>query len=151
MTSGPNRELKLIIESPTHAGGVVVRGQGAELRVLLVTATRQVNQWVFPKGHIETGETAEQAAVREVVEEAGVVAAVREPVGTLEFRNARGIVRAQFFLMTFESEGAPRESRQRAWFTVEEARQALAYEDSRLLVVRAARRAAPATDDDMAR
>ena len=35
------------------------------------------------------------------------------------------MVRAQFYLMRFVSEGPPRENRRRAWFTVEEARQAL--------------------------
>lgn len=134
--SGKNTS-NLRIDSPTHAGGVVLRGQGATLRVLLVTAKRQPNQWVFPKGHIEPGETPEQAAIREVEEEAGVVATVGEPVGTLEFRNARGTVRAQFFVMTFVSEDGPREGRRRGWFTVEEARQALGYEDSRMLVSRA--------------
>ena len=127
-----------LLENPTRAGGVVVRRVGTDLRVLLVTATRQAHQWVFPKGHIESGETAEQAAAREVEEEAGVVAAVGEPIGTLEFRNARGLVRAQFYLMTFVSEGPSRENRRRAWFTVEEARQALGYEDSRMLVMKAA-------------
>jgi len=89
------------------------------------------------EGHIERGETVEQAAIREVEEEAGVVATINEPVGSLEFRNARGPVRAQFFVMTFVSEEEPRENRRRAWFTAEEARQALGYEDSRLLVAKA--------------
>ncbi len=134
-------EARVVIDGPTHAGGVVVRGDGLELRVLLVTAKRQPNQWVFPKGHIEAGETVEQAAVREVEEESGVVATIGPPIGSLEFRNARGVVKAQFFVMTFVSEGPPREGRRRAWFTTEEARQALAYEDSRMLVVKAARTA----------
>ena len=134
----PNKDrARLTIDSPTHAGGVVLRGRGATLRILLVTAKRQPNQWVFPKGHIEAGETVEEAAIREVEEEAGVIATVNEPVGSLEFRNARGLVRAQFFLMTFVSEEEPRENRRRAWFTAEEARQALGYEDSRMLVARA--------------
>lgn len=137
MSNYEGHDPLLIIDSPTHAGGVVVRGRGAELRVLLVTARRQPNQWVFPKGHIEAGETVEQAAIREVEEEAGVVATVAEPIGTLEFRNARGIVRAQFFVMGFVTEGPPRENRRRAWFTAEEARQALGYEDSRMLVAKA--------------
>ena len=137
MSSGPDFDSRLLIDSPTHAGGIVVRGRGDELRVLLVTARRQPNQWVFPKGHIEAGETVEQAAIREVEEEAGVVATVAEPIGTLEFRNARGVVRAQFFVMGFVSEGQPRENRRRAWFTAEEARQALTYEDSRMLVAKA--------------
>ena len=138
MGSAAKSSYRLVIDSPTHAGGVVVRGRGADLRVLLVTAKRQPNQWVFPKGHIEAGETVEEAAIREVEEEAGVVATVSQPIGTLEFRNMRGVVRAQFFLMAFVSEGAPREDRRRAWFTAEEARQALGYEDARMLVAKAA-------------
>jgi mutator protein MutT len=139
MAADSSREPPPIMDNPTHAGGIVVRGRGEDLRVLLVTATRQAQQWVFPKGHIEPGETPQQAAAREVEEEAGVLAAVGEPIGTLEFRNARGMVRAQFYLMTFISEGPPRENRRRAWFTVTEARQALGYEDSRMLVMRAAK------------
>jgi len=139
MSADDDREYGLRIDVPTHAGGVVVRGRGAELRVLLVTARRQPNQWVFPKGHIESGETVEQAALREVLEEAGVEATVSGPIGTLEFRNARGVVRAQFFLMAFVAEGSPGEDRRRGWFTIEEARQALGYEDARMLVVQAAR------------
>ena len=129
---------EIIIPSPTHAGGVVVRRDGPELRFLLVTARRQPGLWVFPKGHIEIGETPEQAAVREVVEEAGVHATVVSPVGATEFRSARGSVRAQFYLMEFSSEGAPGEDRRRAWMTADEARRALIYEDSRLLIARAA-------------
>lgn len=127
-----------LLPSPTHAGGIVVKGRGADLRVLLVTAKRQPSQWVFPKGHIEEGETTEQAAIREVEEEAGVVAEVAAPIGTLEYRNARGPVRAQLYLMTFVSEGEPREDRRRGWFTPAEARRALSYEDARMLVTRAA-------------
>jgi 8-oxo-dGTP pyrophosphatase MutT (NUDIX family) len=129
---------EVVIPAPTHAGGVVVRRDGPELRFLLVTARRQPGLWVFPKGHIEIGETPEQAAVREVVEEAGVQADVVAPVGATEFRSARGSVRAQFYLMEFVSEGSPGEDRRRAWMTGDEARRALIYEDARLLITRAA-------------
>lgn len=131
MTTAP------LLPSPTHSGGVVVRGRGADLRVLLVTAQRQPGQWVFPKGHIEDGETAEQAGIREVEEEAGVVAEIVAPIGTIQYRNARGEVRAQLYLMTFVSEGEPREDRRRGWFTPSEAKRALSYEDARMLVTRA--------------
>ena len=80
---------QLVIESPTHAGGVVVRDDGPVRRFLLVTARRQPGQWVFPKGHIEEGETSEAAAVREVVEESGVVATVVSPLGASQYKTAR--------------------------------------------------------------
>lgn len=41
--------------------------------------------WSFPKGHIENGETAEQAAVREVREETGVTGQVVVPLGSIDF------------------------------------------------------------------
>jgi 8-oxo-dGTP pyrophosphatase MutT (NUDIX family) len=51
------------------AGGLVAKGG----KVLLVKVTNLKGEevWCFPKGHLEKGETAEQAAVREVTEETG--------------------------------------------------------------------------------
>ncbi len=51
------------------AGGLVVR----EGKVLLVQVENLKGEivWCLPKGHLEKGETAEQAAVREVIEETG--------------------------------------------------------------------------------
>nr|MDA8188223.1 NUDIX domain-containing protein [Dehalococcoidales bacterium] len=38
-------------------------------------------EWVMPKGHLESGETPEQAAVREVLEETGLTARIVAKVG----------------------------------------------------------------------
>ena len=54
--------------APTHAGGVVFRGAGDEVEFLVVQARDNPTQWVFPKGHIEAGETAAETARREVRE-----------------------------------------------------------------------------------
>lgn len=51
------------------AGGVVFNPEGDVL--ILRHAS---GHWVFPKGHVEVGETEREAAVREVLEEAGVLA-----------------------------------------------------------------------------
>ncbi|MBS3965703.1 MAG: NUDIX domain-containing protein [Truepera sp.] len=56
------------------AGGVVFDQLG---RVLILRHHR--GEWVFPKGHIDPGETPLQAALREVEEEAGVQAACLDP------------------------------------------------------------------------
>ena len=135
----PLYQGQLVIESPTHAGGVVVRDDGPVRRFLLVTARRQPGQWVFPKGHIEEGETVEAAAIREVLEESGVEATVVSPLGASQYKTARELVRAQFFLMRYVSEERPGEGRRRAWFTAAEAQRALLYEDARLLIAGAAK------------
>lgn len=48
------------------AGGVVLDGHGALLMI------KRNGRWDIPKGHIEHGETAVEAAVREVCEETGI-------------------------------------------------------------------------------
>src|SRR5687767_15254499 len=54
------------------AGGVVFRMDGGRPLFLLIRDSYA--NWGFPKGHLEQGEAAERAAVREVVEETGLAA-----------------------------------------------------------------------------
>jgi diadenosine hexaphosphate hydrolase (ATP-forming) len=70
------------------AGAVVIADGGW---VLL----RRGAEWVFPKGHIEAGETPAETAIREVEEEAGLQIEVIAPVGTTryEFSSDGGAVR----------------------------------------------------------
>lgn len=80
------------------AGGVVFNAQG---KVLILE--HRNGTWVFPKGHIDPGESALEAALREVEEEAGVSAQVLDSNLTelTHYRNAakekRKII---WFLMT---------------------------------------------------
>lgn len=85
------------------AGGVVVNDEG---KVLLI---RHYNgTWVFPKGHVDPGETPLEAALREVVEEAGVECHCPDPRTTFStnYVNARGEARqiTWFLLRTKASE-----------------------------------------------
>ncbi len=52
-------------------GAVVYREIGGEIRYLVIKNKRSAH-WSFPKGHVEQGETYEQTAKREVLEEAGI-------------------------------------------------------------------------------
>lgn len=52
-------------------GAVVYRIINGEVRYLLIK-NRRSNHWGFPKGHMEKGETREETAIREVLEETGV-------------------------------------------------------------------------------
>jgi ADP-ribose pyrophosphatase YjhB (NUDIX family) len=64
-----SRELKEIVREPT-AGGVVYRVINGSMEVLLIQDF--YGRWTIPKGHIEEGETAQETAMREIGEEAGV-------------------------------------------------------------------------------
>ena len=106
----------------THAGGVVYRDDRGERQMLLVRGTRPPHDWVLPKGHIDPGETALQAAVREVREEAGVEAEPVQLLGEIEFTVRSGSrVHAAFYLMKFTREVPADEDREATWCTFAEA------------------------------
>jgi 8-oxo-dGTP pyrophosphatase MutT (NUDIX family) len=66
------------------AGGVVYRPRdGGGFDVALIRTHER--RWQLPKGWIDEGETAEQAAVREAREEAGVDAEVIAPIDRIEY------------------------------------------------------------------
>ena len=97
-----------------QAGSIVVRLDTKEPQVLLVTAKRNPRNWIFPKGHIEKGETPEQAAVRETREEAGVVGKLIGPAGVLEYGFLGAKARVEYYLVEFRKEaGPPEDGRQR--------------------------------------
>jgi len=63
----------------TSAGGVVFKdGQVVLLR-------RHSGEWVMPKGHLEPGETDEEAALREVEEETGLRARIVARLGETSY------------------------------------------------------------------
>ena len=80
------------------AGGVVFNEKGK----VLILKHKNIN-WVFPKGHIDNGETKIEAAIREVEEEAGVLAELLKPVVSFKtnYINASNIPREiTWYLMT---------------------------------------------------
>lgn len=138
---------KPITETQVSAGGAVLRKTSAGLAVALISVG-DPPRWQLPKGLVDSGETSEAAAVREVREEAGVVA---KPAGLIEkveywYQSKRGNERIRyhkfvnFFLMWYESGDVAdhdSEVNEARWFPVVEAISALAFRSERTIVQRA--------------
>lgn len=118
-----------------QAGGIVVRKDGDGLSVLLVRAKSDPTVWIFPKGHIERGETAADAALRETREEAGIVGELVRPIGgPVHFHNGRYEVTVQYYLIRPVKEFDETDGRAKKWFRFDDAVDALIYEASKKLL-----------------
>jgi 8-oxo-dGTP pyrophosphatase MutT (NUDIX family) len=104
---------------------------------LLVEASRARGVWVLPKGHIERGETAEAAAVREVEEEGGVHAEIISEAGDSEYIAAGKQVRTIFYVMRYVSDTRSDEVRGRAWHQYEDAHRILQFDNLRRVLAHA--------------
>ena len=121
----------------SHAGGVVVRSVDGQLEYLLVEASDRRGMWLLPKGHIEAGETPEAAAVREVMEEAGVRAVIVGRAGESEYQVDGKAIRVVFYLMQYQGDVSRDEQRGVAWRRYEDALAQLHFENTRLILRRA--------------
>jgi len=119
---------------PTHAGGIVFRLEAKGPRYLIIAAKKNPEHRVLPKGHIEPGETQEQAALREVHEETGVSARIIEPVGRETYVLAGKEISVVYFLMEYIAAEESSEGRWLGWCSPEEASALLTFEESRQLL-----------------
>jgi 8-oxo-dGTP pyrophosphatase MutT (NUDIX family) len=130
----------------TSYGGVVIRGD----EVLVITPAGKRRVTGLPKGGPQAGETGEQTATREVREETGVNAAVREPLGDVNYWYRRGGRRVyktvHFYLFDFVSgstEDHDHEVEDARWIPLADALNVLSYPGERALIERALSKSAP--------
>jgi ADP-ribose pyrophosphatase YjhB (NUDIX family) len=130
------------------AGGLVVDLTGEVPRAALIGRTDRHGRllWSLPKGHIEQGESAEQAAVREVAEETGIDGEILAELGSVDFwfvaENRRVHKTVQHFLMRAvggELSDADVEVTAVAWVPLPQLGAQLAYPDERGLAETAGR------------
>jgi len=114
------------------AGGVVVR----DGRVLLVHRPRY-DDWTFPKGKLDPGESFEEAAVREVEEETGLRCTLGDELPSTRYDVGGRPKLVRYWLMTPESEAAFEandETDDLRWLTPEDASGLLTYARDRFLL-----------------
>lgn len=114
------------------AGGIVVR----EGRVLLIHRERY-DDWSLPKGHVESGESWEDAALREVWEETGLRCELGAYVGASNYEVRGESKEVRYWLMSSDDEaGASNEVDAVRWVSIDDARNVLSYAGERDLVAR---------------
>lgn len=71
----------------TSAGGLVVDVGSARPQVALIARLDRRGRlvWSLPKGHVEPGETPQDAAIREISEETGIQGQIVASLGTIDF------------------------------------------------------------------
>lgn len=120
----------------THAGGVVYRLKDAAPELLLVSSRYDKSIWVLPKGHIEWGESPDETAVRETLEEAGVTTRVIEFLTT-----SRQVVRGasqqiEYYLLEALAEERAMEGRKIAWLAGDAAIRRLTFDEQRAVMTK---------------
>ncbi|CAB4692266.1 MAG: NUDIX domain-containing protein [Actinobacteria bacterium] len=129
------------------AGGLVIDSTGTKGLLIgrrdLKDQSRERLLWSLPKGHIEEGETPEQAAIREVAEETGIQSEIARELGVIDFWFMAGGNRIHktvhhYLFKEVGGELAPQitEVDDVGWFPLNEIVELLAYPDEKKLIAK---------------
>lgn len=149
---GGGARARAVVE--TSAGGVIYRWQEGRAHVLLIRDAYQ--HWGFPKGHVETAETAADAALREVEEETGLRCLRLGPrLQTIDwfFRFRGKLIHkyCHFYLIESpEGDTCPQQEEgitECIWLPLDEAIASISYDNAREVLRLAAERLAASLDD----
>jgi 8-oxo-dGTP pyrophosphatase MutT (NUDIX family) len=121
----------------THAGGVVFRTTDDQTLYLVVSSSDGAN-WVLPKGHIDAGESAEIAALRELIEEAGLIGEIVDQLSVQHFRQANKEGTIQYFLIRELGSTAATENRTLRWEDEQAALKLLTFKEARAALLEGA-------------
>ena len=128
--------IQEIVREPTAGGIVFRRNAKGEVEFLLIQDHK--DRWTIPKGYIEEGETAQQAAKREIGEEAGLNdTEMLGWLGKIHFRYRRidklVLISQQVYLMRVKTDGNEIQKEEWMngikWFSFYDAIDAIEYED----------------------
>ena len=129
------------------AGGVAYRVSSGQCEVALI-AVGDDNRWQLPKGVVDKGESTEDAAIREVREEAGIDTELVERIDKVEYwyfwkedeQRVRYHKYVYFYLLRYKSGDVgnhDNEVNEARWFDIDEAINLLAFKSEKTIVEKA--------------
>jgi 8-oxo-dGTP diphosphatase len=131
----------------TSAGGVAFRQQGGQIEVALIAVGEKL-RWQLPKGLVDKGESPEEAARREVREEAGIETKLVQPLERIEYwyygtelgSRVRYHKFVHFYLLSYvagEVQDHDAEVADARWVDIGKAQEMLAFASERRVLARA--------------
>jgi 8-oxo-dGTP pyrophosphatase MutT (NUDIX family) len=138
----------------TSAGGLVVDLNELPRRAAVIARLNRAGrlEWCLPKGHLEQGETLEQAAIREIAEETGIQGRVVDRLGTIHYwfsvEGRRVHKQVHHYLLeatggALSTAGDPdQEAVEVAWVSLDDLGRTLAFPNERRIVREASARLA---------
>jgi 8-oxo-(d)GTP phosphatase len=127
-----------VTQTVTAAGGILLRKTPKGNLRILVAHRPDYKDWSLPKGKSDPEESAEQTAIREVLEETGYHCRIVSPLETTRYRVGRGIKEVTWFAMRplpdspgFKKNNEVDEVR---WLSRGEARKLLSYDLDKSLI-----------------
>ena len=138
--------LKIMKAKKDESFGIIpIRREGDSWQVFLIHQFSRIGNnsyWVFPKGHRDEGESPEEAAERELMEETGMktVRLIKEPTFSLAYNFIFDGVKIEktvtFFLSEVDDSNLilqEEEVKEAGWFSLENALNRLDYKDTKVM------------------
>ena len=124
------------------AGGIVIDAKSADSPLVLLVHRPKYDDWSFPKGKLDAGETIEQAALREVKEETGLDCRIVKALSQIRYsyqnRSGRDKPKVVYYFLMEPVAGSitvnVHEIDAARWYKTADASDRLSYEHDRVLL-----------------